>query len=61
MEQGKPITKLIMAIGLNEDNVLTVSGQMANKMVCMMALTDAMKLVIMHDPSPIVVPKVSAA
>ena len=55
---GEIKMKEILKIGLDYKNRVAVYGQLADKKLCIFALTEAIKIVFDHEPPKIVEPKI---
>lgn len=57
---GNGIVRPVITIGFTEDRKLTIVGPLEDKPACIMMLSDAIKMVVAHQPkekSAIVVPE----
>lgn len=56
MSKDKGIVKPILTIGLNEAKEFVVIGPMDRKELCLMAIAQAIQVIVQHEASPIVKP-----
>lgn len=57
-ELKPPVIKEILKIGLDQNSVVIVHGQIADKKLCMHVIGDALKAIAAFEPSKIVKPRI---